>query len=163
MIAYWGASVLIACALLTDVRSMRIPNVLCAGAFAAALLYGVIASGGHGLLVSIIGAAAGFVPMLAMYAVRGIGAGDVKLFGALGAWLGTQQVLNLMMYSILYAGAIGLLLLAVCRLWAWPERLLNRESSTNQDNVKKRRSPVRFPFMIAVAPAAVTCWYMIWL
>jgi prepilin peptidase CpaA len=160
MIAYWGAAALIGCALLTDIRSMRIPNVLCAAAFAAALLYGGIAFGSHGLLVSLIGAAAGLGPMLVLYAARGIGAGDVKLFGALGAWLGTGQVLNVMMYSILYAGMIGLLLLAACRLWVWPERLLNWEPSTNRENEQKRRSSVRFPFMLAVAPAAITCWYM---
>jgi prepilin peptidase CpaA len=163
MMAYWGAGALIGCALLTDVRSMRIPNALCAAAFAAALLYGGIAFGGDGLFASLIGAIVGFVPMMAMYAAKGIGAGDVKLFGALGAWLGTQQVLDLMLYSILYAGVIGLLLLAACRLWIWPERLVNREAQTLiEEEVKlKRRSSVRFPFMLAVAPAAITCWYML--
>lgn len=139
---------------------MRIPNKLCAAAFVLALLYGGIASGGHGLSAALIGAVAGFAPMLAMYAARGIGAGDVKLFGALGAWLGTQQVLNVMLYSILYAGAIGILLMAACRMWGWPERLLNRERFTNELPEKQRRRPVRFPFMLAVAPAAITCWYM---
>lgn len=163
MLAYWGASALIACALLTDVRSMRIPNVLCAAAFAAALLCAGIVSGTDGLAVSLIGTAAGFVPMLIMYAAKGIGAGDVKLFGALGAWLGTQQVLNLIMYSILYAGAIGLLLIAVCRLWDWPERLLNRDALTQGEerDDHTRHSKVRFPFMLAVAPAAITCWFML--
>ncbi|GMK39348.1 hypothetical protein PCCS19_24020 [Paenibacillus sp. CCS19] len=146
--------------MLTDIRSMRIPNMLCAAAFVIALLYGGIASGGEGLLASLIGAVAGIAPMLAMYAARGIGAGDVKLFGALGAWLGTQQVLNVMLYSILYAGAIGLLLMAACRMWGWPERLLNREGYADVDPEQRRR-PVRFPFMLAVAPAAITCWYML--
>lgn len=159
--AYCGAAVLIGCALLTDIRTMRIPNMLCATAFIFALLYGAILSGIGGLLAALIGAAAGLSPMLAMYAARGIGAGDVKLFGALGAWLGTQQVLNVMLYSILYAGVIGLLLMAACRIWNWPERLLSREPYSHDDSQMQKRKPIRFPFMLAVAPAAVTCWYML--
>ncbi|MBD3917259.1 prepilin peptidase [Paenibacillus sp. PR3] len=159
--AYCGAAVLIGCALLTDIRSMRIPNMLCAAAFITALLYGAILSGIGGLLAALIGTAAGLAPMLAMYAARGIGAGDVKLFGALGAWLGIQQVLNVMLYSILYAGVIGLLLMAACWIWEWPSRLLSREPFLHHDGQRQRRRPVRFPFMLAVAPAALTCWLML--
>ncbi|MCU6710907.1 prepilin peptidase [Paenibacillus sp. J5C_2022] len=140
-----AAAILLAAAFVTDVRRQRIPNALTGGFFLAACLYALLSGGWQQLLQALLGAAAGFLPLLLLYVLKGIGAGDVKLFGATGAWLGIAAVLQLMIYAMLFGGLIGLTLL-VLRKVRPGSRLACRSS---------------FPFMLAVAPAGVALWMMV--
>jgi prepilin peptidase CpaA len=95
----------IACvAVVWDIRTRRIPNLLTFGGAAAALVYGVLASGPGGLgtatLAWVIGAAL-FFPF---FALGGMGAGDVKLLAALAAWLGPADALYLAIFSSIAGG-----------------------------------------------------------
>ena len=103
---------LVAC--VTDVRSRRIPNVLTFGAAAAALIVGAGVNGLDGLgtagLGWVVGAAVFFLP----FALGGLGAGDVKLMAALGAWLGPADALWLGIYTAI-AGGIAALAVAAAR------------------------------------------------
>jgi prepilin peptidase CpaA len=95
------ATAVVACA--TDLRTRRIPNVLTFGSATAALLFHV-ANGGAAELASglagwVVGVALFFVP----FALKGLGGGDVKLLGALGAWLGPAGIV----WAALYAGIAG--------------------------------------------------------
>lgn len=73
-----------------DLRSRRIPNALTAGVFLSGLAYhGLVgapsfAALGGAFLASLILA----LPFVLLFAFAGGGAGDAKLMGALGAWLG---------------------------------------------------------------------------
>ncbi|WP_127530565.1 A24 family peptidase [Paenibacillus kobensis] len=158
--ALWVALVIVVFASITDIRSMRIPNQLTAASFAVAIIAGLMLSGVQGVWYSLAGAAAGIVPMLIMYGLKGVGAGDVKLFAALGAWLGVHGVLGLMLYSILYAGAIGILLAGLARLFGWPGRLTAQGETVQKQRAgsARLRTVYQFPFMLAVAPAFITCW-----
>ncbi|WP_164744442.1 A24 family peptidase [Paenibacillus xylaniclasticus] len=155
--AYVGALVLVILASITDIRSMRIPNPLTAASFAVGLIAGFAASGIQGGWSSLMGAAAGTAPLLLLYMFKGVGGGDVKLFAALGAWLGVPMILELVLYSILCAGAIGLLLIVLSRLFVWPGRLFVC-GGTRQDDAEAR-TVHRFPFMLAVVPAFAACWW----
>ena len=101
----WGSLLLIGVAFVTDIRTMRIPNwlTLSFAPLGVALHSGI--NGIGGLRYSAAGIAAGFLPLLLLYMFGGIGAGDVKLFAAAGAWMGCVPVAELMMYSFLYGGA----------------------------------------------------------
>lgn len=87
--ALMTGAVLIALALAAreDVLRHRIPNIL----NATALLLGVglasLGAGWSGFLGSIGGAATGFAALFPFYLRRGMGAGDVKLMTAAGAYL----------------------------------------------------------------------------
>ena len=77
-----------ACA--TDLRTSRIPNLLTFSAAAAGLAWH--AFGGWAPLASALGGLAlGLLLFLPIYLLRGMGAGDVKLLAALGAWLGPGE------------------------------------------------------------------------
>ncbi|WP_165867331.1 A24 family peptidase [Paenibacillus pinisoli] len=151
-------------AFITDIRHQTISNWLTGTSFAVGLLYHGLAGGmgAQGWLYSAAGAAAGFLPLLILYAFGGIGAGDVKLFGALGAWIGAVMIAQLMMYAILYAGAFGVLLLLFNRAFA--KRMAALLSIANPGAVRTfswfdwAQSGKSFPFMLAVLPAAVTVW-----
>lgn len=161
-----AAALLLLAALYTDLRSMTIPNLLTIPFLAGGFFYALIMGGGHGLMLAFCGAAAGFVPLLVLHLAKGIGAGDVKLFAALGAWIGTMAVLQLMMYAILYAGLVGLLLLLFNRPFA--RRMMTgtfaflslryggREGASSW--LAWAKSGRTFPFMLAVAPGALTLW-----
>lgn len=90
-------------AAIVDLRTQKIPNVL----NYSTMLYGLIANtvllGLNGLVVSLEGLGLGLALLLLFYALGFMGAGDVKLMGALGSVLGPGDTLD----SFLYIGLIG--------------------------------------------------------
>ncbi len=100
----------IAC--VSDLRTRRIPNVLTFGAAAAALLFHLATRGVDGGAASISGWVVGVALLLAPYALGSMGAGDVKLLGALGAWLGPGDTVWLGVYTCM-AGSVIALVVAV--------------------------------------------------
>jgi prepilin peptidase CpaA len=85
----WGAvlGVTLAAAL-TDLRSRRIPNVLTGSALLGGLLVAGWVGGIPGLLDSLAATLLLASPFVILFAVAHGGAGDAKLMGALGSWLG---------------------------------------------------------------------------
>ena len=78
----------VAIAVFTDLRSQRIPNWLTVSAFVAALSFHFAVTGWTGLASSFGGFATGFGTLLVLFLIGGGGGGDVKLMGAVGAWIG---------------------------------------------------------------------------
>lgn len=75
-----------------DVRFRRIPNVLVLAALVAGLAINISFRGAPGALSSISGLAVAFVPMFLLHVFGAMGAGDVKLFAAIGAVVGLALV-----------------------------------------------------------------------
>ena len=101
-----GAILVLACT--TDLRTRRIPNVLTFSAAATALLFHLVTGGVNAAGWSLLGCALGAALFFPMFALRGMGAGDVKLLAAIGAWLGPSQVLEVALASSLAGGAIAI-------------------------------------------------------
>jgi prepilin peptidase CpaA len=95
----------IAC--VTDLRTRRIPNALTFGAALAGLLYQLATGGIDGLGQAALGWVVGVVFFLLPFALGGLGGGDVKLLGALGAWLGPGDVAWLALYTGVAGGALA--------------------------------------------------------
>jgi prepilin peptidase CpaA len=94
-----------------DVRTRRIPNRLTFPAAALGVMAATAAHGGPGALSSAAGLFVGLALFFPMFALRGLGAGDVKLMGALGAWLGTSIVLGVAFYTALAGGVLAIALM----------------------------------------------------
>lgn len=77
----------------TDVRYRRIPNVAVLAALVVGLAANTVAAGAHGLASSLGGAALAFGLMFLLHVFGQMGAGDVKLFAAVGAVVGAPLVL----------------------------------------------------------------------
>jgi prepilin peptidase CpaA len=92
-----------------DLRSRRIPNVLTFGGAAAAFAYFTFTHGLSGLGQSTAGWAIGIGLFLPIFILGGMGAGDVKLLGAVGACLGPKATLYCALYSVLAGGLLGLI------------------------------------------------------
>lgn len=95
-----------------DVRSRKIPNWLTVPAFLAGVVFHVMHSGLHGLVLSLGGFATGFCILLVLMAVGGGGGGDVKLMAALGAWLGWKPFLAVFILGTVFV-LIGSVLMVV--------------------------------------------------
>lgn len=101
------------CAVVTDVRARRIPNVLTFGAAAAAVLFHLVTGGIGGLGTALGGWAAGTALFLPFFLLGGMGAGDVKLLAALGAWLGPRDAMWLAVYASLAGGVMAVVVALV--------------------------------------------------
>lgn len=95
-----------------DLRTRRIPNVLTFGAAAAAVVFHLATGGWNGALASLSGWAVGAGVLFAAYVLGGMGAGDVKLLGALGAWLGPGEALWIALYTGVAGGVAAVVVAA---------------------------------------------------
>ena len=95
---------LVTAAAWSDLRTTRIPNwITVPGAllgFALQAWYG----GLHGVLASLAGAGLGLGIFIALYIAGGMGAGDVKLFSAVGALVGPQALIVVFVFTGLLGG-----------------------------------------------------------
>jgi len=96
-----------ACA--TDIPWRRIPNVLTFGSALAGFGWHLWTGGLAGFGWSVVGWAAGVAMLLPLYLLRSLGAGDVKLLGSFGAWLGPADVVWAALYGTMAGGVLALL------------------------------------------------------
>ena len=108
------AGVLIAAAV-NDLRFQKIPNLLTYPAMGIALVYHFIMSGPDGLLFSAGGLALGIAVLILPYLMGGMGAGDAKLMGAVGAVLGARGVLIAFLFTAILGGVYALILVLIKR------------------------------------------------
>lgn len=103
-------------AVVTDVRSRRIPNALVARGIAVAvaahavfLLMGSLPLAGSAWWAPLVGLLAGGGASLPLYLLRACGAGDVKLLAMVGAFVGPATALEAVLYTLLAGGLLALL------------------------------------------------------
>lgn len=101
-----------------DVRYRRIPNKLVLVTFVGGLLLNTVFAGRQGLLTSLAGSAIAFGLMFILHTFGTMGAGDVKLFAAVGAVFGSSLVFPtiavvaltggvLAVYKMIYSRSVG--------------------------------------------------------
>ena len=91
-----------------DLKTRRLPNSLAVAGLLAGLVGHAWVGGTTGFLWSLAGIAAA-LPLLLLYAVRALGAGDVKLFMAVGALMGPIFLLWTLLGAIFAGGLLALI------------------------------------------------------
>jgi len=107
LVALAATLAMLAIAVWTDLRQRRIPNRLVLVGLGVALALSV-APGGIGLRSALLGMAAGFALLLPLHLLRVMGAGDVKLMAAVGAFVGLQAVLMVVLLTLVAGGVLAL-------------------------------------------------------
>ncbi|HKX41603.1 MAG TPA: prepilin peptidase [Burkholderiaceae bacterium] len=102
-------------ALVTDLRSRRIPNklvlagmALAVVSHAAAMATGAAPLAGRSWWAPFAGLAAGGALLMPLYLLRATGAGDVKLMAVVGAFIGAPLVCVAVLYTLLAGGLLSL-------------------------------------------------------
>ena len=94
-----------------DIRVRKIPNLLSFPAMVAGLLYHSVVTGWNGLIFSAEGLVLGIGLFLIPYMMGGMGAGDAKLMGAIGAIVGPKGVLTAALLTAVAGGIYALVVL----------------------------------------------------
>jgi prepilin peptidase CpaA len=98
-----------------DLRFQKIPNLLTYPAMAVAVGCHVVMNGLDGLLFSTAGLALGIAILIIPYLMGGMGAGDAKLMGAVGAILGAREVFIAFLFTAIIGGVYTLILFLIKR------------------------------------------------
>ena len=109
---------LLALAVWNDLRTRRIPNAVVFGGAVLGLLFNTALPSGDGLFIQVFGGigflsalaglALGLCLLLPMYAMRALGAGDVKLMAMIGAFVGPGAVAGITLLTLLAGGVLAL-------------------------------------------------------
>src|SRR5262245_13492527 len=99
---------LVSAAAWTDLRTRRIPNWITVSGAVAGFGLQIVYGGVWGAMQSLGGAALGLAIFFGLYAAGGMGAGDVKLFGAVGAFAGPQALILIFVLTGLLGGIAGI-------------------------------------------------------
>jgi prepilin peptidase CpaA len=98
-----------------DWRTRRIPNWLTVSGFSLGIVLNSILGGWRGALGSLEGAGLALGLLLPLVLLRGFGAGDWKLMGAVGALMGWRGMLAVLIWSCLITGAAAVVQILVTR------------------------------------------------
>jgi len=96
----------VACA--TDVIWRRIPYAATFGAAGLAVVAALVLRGWAGAGAALAGLGVGLLVFLPLFALRGLGGGDVKLMAAIGAWVGPVSIIWVALYAALLGGPLAL-------------------------------------------------------
>ena len=75
------------------------------------IVYSILIYGLQGFFFSVLGLTVGMALFIVAYAIGGMGAGDVKLMGAIGSFLGAKNVIWACLFSCIFGGLYGIVVL----------------------------------------------------
>lgn len=90
-----------------DVRYRRIPNPFVIATLISGLTMNIAFGGLNGVVSSLGGCTLAFILMFVLHVFGGMGAGDVKLFAAIGSIIGSQLVLPTFLVVVLTGGLLA--------------------------------------------------------
>jgi prepilin peptidase CpaA len=150
--------VVVAIAAREDLLRQRIPNYLTASALVLGVGMACLSSGWGGFLDSVGGALVGFAAFIPFYLLRGMGAGDVKLMAACGAFLGPSNAL----FAAASALVAGLVLALTIVAWRLVEPRPRFETTPPAAGAPAGRADMiatvrkqRFPYAVAIGTGVV--------
>ena len=148
-----------------DLRTHRIPNPLTFGTAALGFLIAVTGLGRFGVGAAIAGFALGLVLMLPGHVFGATGAGDVKLFAAIGALLGPSAVVMAFLYTAIAGGFLAVVVsVRRRRLATTLERTatLVRTGGGNVAEIEHQNADNRFAYAPAIALGTLAAALGLW-
>ncbi len=112
MIRYSAMFVLLVFSIVSDLKTSKIKNAYVLISSFAGISINTYSSGAEGFRLSAAGMVLPVILLWSFFYLRLVGAGDIKLFSAIGALVGWKEGLCIMAYSILAAGVVSIVKLS---------------------------------------------------
>lgn len=96
-------------AVAADFKEMRISNRLIVSGLFWGLALRVMTEGGAGIIHFLVNISIPVILLFLFFQLRALGAGDIKLFSVTGAFLTTEQLIELMITAFLVACVAGII------------------------------------------------------
>jgi prepilin peptidase CpaA len=146
----------------TDWRWRRIPNWLTVPGLVVGIGANAFTQGWAGVKSSLLGVALGLALLLPLVLVRSLGAGDWKLSGALGAFVGPERLIAILLGTILVAGLIAVVLIIARKrvgetarnLWRMLVALVRFHMPSREVSLDNPEA-LKIPFGVAMAATVV--------
>jgi prepilin peptidase CpaA len=154
-----------------DLKQHRIPNLLTLSVLIIGISLQFLLHGWEGLIYSLGGLAVGFLIFIPFYIKGGMGAGDVKLMAAIGAFLGFNGALLAVGLSLFAGSVMGIFLLVILggvkaamhRYYATLKQYLytNNFDLSYIPPPSDEAAAVKFPYASAICVGTITAmWYL---
>lgn len=166
----WLLTVVLVVAAVIDGWKLKVPNWITFPLIVGGWAYSTWSLGLEGLGWSLAGTAIGLALLLPLYAIGGMGAGDVKLLAGVGAWVYGTVTLYAFCLSAVFGGVIALAM--VCYRRAWQKHrdqffMILGEVTTIRDPVQlsaiaaeRKSSMLLLPYGIPIALGSIA--YFAW-
>jgi prepilin peptidase CpaA len=150
----------------TDWRTRRIPNWLTVSGFCLGIVLNSILGGWRGALGALEGAGLALGLLLPLVLLRGFGAGDWKLMGAVGALMGWRGMLAVLILSCLITGVAALVQIIFTRraiatmknIWALLKGFVLLGFRANPEISLDNPTLAKLPFGTCVAVGTALCF-----
>lgn len=116
----WFVTITLVVAAVIDGLKLKVPNWITFPMIISGWIYSAAFSpyaGWEGLAYSLIGTVVGLALLLPLYAIGGMGAGDVKLLAGVGAWVWGTVTLYSFAVSAVVGGAIAIVMVLTKHTW----------------------------------------------
>ena len=157
----WLVTATLIVAALIDGYKLKVPNWLTFPMIISGWVFSTVSFGWEGLVWSLLGTAVGLALLLPLYAIGGMGAGDVKLLAGVGAWVGGTITLYAFCVSAIVGGVIAVLMMVFRSTWQkhyyqvleiWSEVLTIRDPEKLSAIAAERKSSMLLlPYGIPIA------------
>ncbi|MGO8897459.1 MAG: prepilin peptidase [Isosphaeraceae bacterium] len=168
----WLVSAVLVVAAVIDGRQLRVPNWLTFPFALGGLVFTAWYGGREALLwslgSSLMGIGVGLVLLLPLYAIGGMGAGDVKLMAGVGAWLGPVLTFWAFVSTALVGGLLGVAMIVasgnVIHHWVMLQTIVH-EILTIRNPVElaeradqRKKTMMLLPYGIPIAIGSIACF-----
>jgi prepilin peptidase CpaA len=162
--------VLLAAAVAIDVKNHRIPNFLLLPALSLAVMLHIVSGGIDGLITAAGGLTLGFAMLLPLYAIGGMGAGDVKLLGVVGSFLGPWGAVVAGLATMMAGAVFGITVIVWRCVWpvlelhavqflSPPDTAAHAASVSHASGRRNRITDIPYAPAIA-AGTVIALWYI---
>ncbi len=169
----WLVTITLIVAAVIDGLKLKVPNWITFPMIISGWIYSATLSpyaGWDGLMYSLVGTAVGLALLLPLYAIGGMGAGDVKLLAGVGAWVWGTTTMYAFAVSAIVGGVIAVLMVIYRRKWSKHQSqfwMICNEILTVKDPEKlaaiaaeRKSSMLLLPFGIPIAIGTIAYFFV---
>ena len=166
----WLVTIVLVLAAVIDGFELKVPNWITFPFIISGWVYSVCAFGVEGLGWSLLGTVIGLALLLPMYAIGGMGAGDVKLLAGVGAWVYGIHTLYAFSATAV-VGAVLAVLMVLCRntwkkhssqFWLILNEIMVIRDPEQLAEIAAKRKPSMLLLPYGIPIAIGTIGYFLW-